>query len=339
MAFLTSDEAHELFTKTLGAAAFLQTRAVSAHRERFAKHLERVAKKSRDPRLSTLATSVRLDAFTDVKEKIQQMVDKLVAEKEDEIKHKDFCIDEFNKNSATTEELTRNKEKLEAQIADHTQSVADLTAAINQLNQEITDLNTNLKRAGEDREIANKDFNEVMKDQMATEKLLTASLNILKGFYEKAALVQVSAKQPAFKEFKKNENSGGLMSMMQGIIADSKAMQAEALRAEEDAQLAYESFVKNSNDSLEEKGKDLINKEEMKAKAEQDLSEATTQHDGVVASLEQAASELHDLHIDCDYLMKNFDLRTTARDEEVEALKQGIAFFSGASFTAFLQSW
>jgi len=35
--------------------------------------------------------------------------------------------------------------------------------------------------------------------------------------------------------------------------------------------------------------------------------------------------------------MKNFELRQTARDEEVEALRQAKAILSGAKFSEFLQ--
>merc|ERR1719159_270448 len=110
-----------------------------------------------------------------------------------------------------------------------------------------------MKRAGEDREKANKDFQMTVADQRATQKLLQASLGILKGFYEKAALVQkqTSMKQPAgpppppgFKSYEKNAASGGVMGMMSGIINDAKAMEAEAIRGEESAQKTYESFVK-----------------------------------------------------------------------------------------------
>merc|ERR1719324_1937168 len=103
-----------------------------------------------------------------------------------------------------------------------------------------------MKRAGEDREKANKEFQVTVADQRATQKLLAAALNILKGFYEKAALVQKSQdskKQPAgpppppgFKSYEKNAASGGVMGMMQGIINDAKAMEAEAIRGEEDSQ-------------------------------------------------------------------------------------------------------
>merc|ERR1719316_1998834 len=103
-----------------------------------------------------------------------------------------------------------------------------------------------MKRAGEDREKANKEFQMTVADQRATQKLLTASLEILKGFYEKAALVQKSkgaqkqlagqAPPPGFKSYEKNAASGGVMGMMSGIINDAKAMEAEAIRGEEEAQ-------------------------------------------------------------------------------------------------------
>ena len=37
-------------------------------------------------------------------------------------------------------------------------------------------------------------------------------------------------------------------------------------------------------------------------------------------------------------VMKNFEIRQTARDEEIEALKQAKAILSGAKFEAFLQA-
>merc|ERR1719421_1461769 len=126
---------------------------------------------------------------------------------------------------------------------------------------------------------------------------------------------------------------------MQSVIDDAQAMENEALQGESDAQTAYETFTKDSNDSIDEKTKDLINKQEVRAKAAADLADHTVQKDAAVAQLEQLESENHDLHVDCDYLMKNYDLRTEARDEEIDALKQGIAFFEGAQFSSFLQSW
>jgi hypothetical protein len=115
-------------------------------------------------------------------------------------------------------------------------------------------------------------------------------------------------------------------------------MQAEAIRSEEDAQKAYEDFVRETNASIEAKSKEIINKSELKGKAETDLVEANQAKDSTMLELEQLSNYNAELHQSCDFVMKNFDLRQTARDEEVEALKQAKAILSGANFEAFLQS-
>merc|ERR1719464_563148 len=123
--------------------------------------------------------------------------------------------------------------------------------------------------------------------------------------------------------------------MIQQIISDAKAMEAETIRAEEDAQKAYEDFVKETNNSIEAKSKDIVNKAETKAKAETDLVEAK---EAVLLELEQLSNYNAQLHQSCDFVQKNFELRQTARDEEVEALRQAKAILSGAKFEEFLQS-
>jgi len=344
LAFLSSDEAHDLFTRTFN---FVQVQSVAQSKRRAAisAALSQAAKKSKDPRLSTLAVRARLDAFTKVKKSIQDMVEKLIKEKEDEIKHKDFCIEEINNNERDTEMKERDRDDLVAKIDDLATQIDSLAKAIEVLKAEVAEMQVQMKRAGEDREKANKDFQMTVADQRATQKLLAAALNILKGFYEKAALVQKKSEQkqiagqappPGFKSYEKNAASGGVMGMMSGIINDAKAMEAEAIRGEESAQKTYEEFVMDTNMSIEEKVKDITGKTEAKAKAEGDKVEAESERDSVLGELEQLANENADLHKSCDFTLKNFELRQTARDEEIEALKQSIAMFSGASFSAFL---
>merc|ERR1719263_683141 len=189
LAFLSSDEAHDLFTRTFN---FLQQKVAihSKRRTTVSKALADAAAKFQDPRLSALATQARLDAFTKVKKSIQDMVDKLIKEKEDEIKHKDFCIEEINNNERDTEMKERDRDDLVAKIDDLATLIDSLAKAIEVLKAEVAEMQVQMKRAGEDREKANKDFQMTVADQRATQKLLTASLGILKGFYEKAALVQ-----------------------------------------------------------------------------------------------------------------------------------------------------
>merc|ERR1712051_631774 len=103
--------------------------------------------------------------------------------------------------------------------------------------------------------------------------------------------------------------SGGVVSMIQQIISDAKAMEAEAIRSEEDAQEAYEDFVKETNNSIEAKSKDIINKSETKAKVETDLVEAKKAKEGVLLELEQLANYNAELQQSCNFVLKNFDIR------------------------------
>merc|ERR1719229_971370 len=344
LAILSSDDAHDLFTKTFNPA-FVQTesRANSERRSKAAAVLASVAKKLNSPRLSAIATKVRLDAFTRVKKAIDDMVAQLLKEKADEIKHKDFCVEEFNTNQLQTEKKEREKADLIAKIEELELTIKTLTSEIDVLKSEVAEMQVQMKRAGEDREKQNKEFQQTVADQRASQKLLAAALNILRGFYEKkAAFVQKQEPAgppppPGFKEYKKNAAAGGVMGMIQQIINDAKAMEAEAIRAEEDAQKAYEDFVKETNASIETKTKEIINKSEAQAKAETDHVETKEAKEAALLDLEQLSNYDAQLHQSCDFVLNNFDLRQTARDEEVEALRQAKAILSGANFEAFLQ--
>jgi len=125
--------------------------------------------------------------------------------------------------------------------------------------------------------------------------------------------------------------------MIEEIINDAKAMEAEAIRSEEDAQKAYEDFVKETNASIEAKSKEIVNKSEEKAKTENELVETKESKEAVMLELEQLSNYNAELHQSCDFIMKNFEVRQTARDEEIEALKQAKAILSGAKFEEFLQ--
>merc|ERR1711920_154500 len=346
LAILSGDDAHDLFTKTFNPALLQEeSRVQSARRTQAATLLKAVADKHHNPRLATLAYKVRLDAFTRVKKAIDDMIAQLLKEKEDEIKHKDFCVDEFNTNQLQTEKKEREKQDLIAKIEDLELTIKTLTEEIETLKAEIAEMQVQLKRAGENREKENKEFQMTVADQRETQKLLQAALNVLAEFYGKkeAALLQKQEPvgpppPPGFEAYKKNAASGGVMSMIQQIISDAKAMEAETIRSEEDAQKAYEDFVKETNASIETKSKEIVNKSEQKAKAEMELVETKESKEAVMLELEQLSNYNAQLHQSCDFVLKNFDLRQTARDEEVEALKQAKAILSGAKFEEFLQS-
>jgi len=339
LAVLSSDDAKDTFENTFNPALFQKQRvAQNSRRVSASKLLSSVAKKLRSPQMAALAYRVRLDAFTKVKKAIDDMVNQLVKEKADEIKHRDFCIEEFNTNQMQTEKKQRQDAELKEKEQDLEIRLKELTSKLETLKSEISEMQVQLKRAGQDREVQNNEFQKTVAEQRQTKKLLQAALSVLEGFYGKQTFVQEGQEPPAgFEEYKKNEASGGVMAMIQQIMDDTKAVESEAIRSEQDAQEAYEDFVKETNASIKAKSEEIVNKSDEKAAAESDSVETKEEIQGVNKEVDQLEQYKVELHGSCDFVMKNFDLRQTARDEELEALKQAKAILSGAKFSDFLQ--
>merc|ERR1719379_1513307 len=341
LAILTSDEAHDTFSRTFN---FVQVSSKSkkqqATRDSASKMLFTAAKKYSNPRLAALATRVRLDAFTKVKAAIDEMIEALLKEKADEIKHKDFCTEGLNTNERETELKQRDIEELEAKISDLTTTIDELTKSIATLESEIAEMQTQLKRAGEDREMENKDFQTTVADQRATKELLNKAYDVLAAVFKK--FLQMDAKTsklsqpagppppPGFKEYKQSSGASGVLGMLEQIMRDTDTLEAEAIKAETDAQKAYEEYVKDTNASIEEKSRDITNKTEEKSSAEADKVAAEEAKKTAMNEAQQLANENADLHKSCDFTLKNFDIRQEARDQEVEALRQAKAILSGA---------
>jgi len=192
LAVLSSDDAKDLFKSTFNPD-FLQRSTVSHpdERKKAAEVLLAASKSAHSPRLATLASQVKLDAFTKVKKAIDDMITQLKQENADEIKHKDFCTDELNQNQLQTEKKERENMDLAAKIEDLEMTIKTLADQIDTLKSEIAELQVQMKRAGEDREKANKDFQQTVADQRASQTLLNKALDILQGFYAKAALLQI----------------------------------------------------------------------------------------------------------------------------------------------------
>jgi len=346
LAFLQSDEAQDLFHQTLsGGAVFIQKFQKSSRTAGAADLLKKAGQKLHRPVLSALAIKVRIDAFGKAKAQIQTMIDELVKQTADEVQKKDMCIAELNSNEASTEASTRDRDEAVEKIEALTASIDNLAKEIEDLKKQVADGQVAMKRAGEDRELENKDFQLTIADQRATQKVLNAALDILKGFYDKAAALVQKREEPyvagppppaAFKSYE-NQGSGGVTGAIEGVIADAKAMEADAIRAEEDAQQGYENFSKETNDAVDEMVRSIATKSEFKAQCESDRVETEQSRDSSIATLEELANENTNLHADCDYVLKNFDLRQSARGQEVEALKSALVFLSGGSFSALLQ--
>jgi len=335
---LSADDARDNFSKTVNTSFVQKT---VSNQEKAAQFLTNASKRLNNSHLSVMAARVRLDAFTKVRAAISEMITQLDIEKKDEIKHKDWCVNELNKSKNNIESTSRDRDDAQARIDSLVQQIKALSEQIDVLDKEIKDLKKEVKRGGEDREKANAEFQVTLQDQRTTQKLLKKAKDVLARVYDKktkgTGFSQTEQKPPtSFKNYEKKDG-GGVMGMLNQIINDSKAVEAEAIHDEEKAQEAYESFIVESNRSIAAKTDAMVDAKNARAKNEIEQQDEENNHAGLMTEIEQLTNNNIDIHSSCDFVLKNFDIRQQARDEEMEALRQADAILAGSNFKSFLQ--
>jgi len=329
---LDGDDAHDTFSKTF---SFLQASSISIQRERASALLKEAGNKG-DARLTTLSLMMKLDSFEKVKKAIDGMVKDLKTQQKDEVKQKDWCVDELAKNQLQAQGKTQEKESKTAELDTMKSTKAQLEGEIQALDAEVAEMQKQIQLASQNREKENKEFQATVMEQRQTQTLLQQALTVLKAFYEKPAEPEEAFMQkseepaPEFKAFKQSSGNFGVMGMLQQLIADAKAMEAEATFGEKEAQEDYEAFASTTTAAVEAKTKSITDKSEEKAEFEGSVVQAKEAKEGVAEELEQLSQESVDLHESCDFILQNFDARQSAREDEMDALVEAKAMLAGA---------
>jgi len=342
IAILTDDDARDTMSNAgTFIQRFAQSRRETKRREATVAFLASSAKSLHSRRLSYLSMRMKGDVFAKVKESIDGMVGVLGEEQKSEVGKKDGCVGDFNTNEKQTTERTGHLGDVEAEIEVLKADIDHRNEEEASLAAQIKEAQVELKKASENREDENKDFQTVISDQRATQAILEKAKARMEEFYgakAAASLLQKSAhtarrQQPPvdFGDYQKNSGSTGILVLLDSIIQESKETEAGAVKGEAEAQAAYESFVKGTNDAIKSMSAQITTDEEIEAgevkkEVEDEGDKRATGTD--ILKLEGVSGTLHEA---CDFTVNNFDERQTKRSDEMEALKQSKAIFSGAA--------
>merc|ERR1719262_182899 len=341
LSIVMDDSARDLFADTYGV--FTQTRARQSG-ARAANVLASVAKKTKSAALLELSNKARRDSFTKVTEMIDTMVADLKKEQEDEYKHQEFCAKELSENEQQQTDTKDHISDLTSEIDESTDKVNTLASEIAELQKQIAEMNVQLKRAGEDRVLANEEFQRTIQDQRATQAILNKVMKRLEKVYEApppeganatnategeepAAFLQrglahhkqMHHKQmPSFGAYSQNEEGGGVVGLIAEIIREASSLEAEATVAEQGAQNDYQAFVAETAKSIAAANRSISAKSDEKADLEEAIVAAKKDRTDSTNKLMDPGKYEMQLHTSCDYVMKNFEMRQTARQEEMD---------------------
>merc|ERR1719159_1225604 len=153
-----------------------------------------------------------------------------------------------------------------------------------------------------------------------------------------SALLAMRAAPPAPPETfgaysKKTEEGNGVIAMMDLLVADLTKEMTEAETEEKLAQEEYEAMMRDSTKKRMDDTQAIEDKTAAKAGMEEDLVNAQADLKDKTSEFMATEKYLSNLHLECDWLLKNFDLRKEARAGEIDALGQAKAVLSGADYS------
>merc|ERR1719271_2353393 len=321
LAIVMDDSARDLFADTYGV--FTQTRAVKARQNgaRAASVLSDAAKKHKNAALLELANKARRDSFTKVTEMVDTMVADLKKEQEDEYKHQQFCAAELSENEAQQADTKDKISDLTAEIEESSAKVETLGEEIAALQAQIGEMNVQLKRAGEDRVLANQEFQRTIQDQRATQAILQKVMERLEKVYEappppeanatnateaeapafflqrgKSANTHMHRQMPSFGAYGKNDEGGGVVSLIAEIIREASSLEAEATVAEQTAQNDYQAFVSETSKSIAAANRSISAKSDEKADLEESIVAAKADKSDAIKKLMDLGKYESQLH-------------------------------------------
>merc|ERR1719271_839696 len=138
---------------------------------------------------------------------------------------------------------------------------------------------------------------------------------------------------PATAGAYKKKDAGGPTALIQKLANELKMEIQSNEMEEKQAQKDYEELMAESASKRAADSKTITEKETQKAGLEGDLGMAKKDKKATATDLMSLGEYVATLHGDCDFLLKNFDVRKEARSGEIDAIGKAKAVLSGADYS------
>jgi len=366
---LNSDEALELFKKTLPpTAALIQTSVTTRSQMRRVQSLVQKAtgldkKHSVTRRLVLAALKSGTGGFEKVATMIDGMNEVLEGEQVQDDKLDAWCLSELDKAKQEANATEADVGDLAAAIDSQREAIETMSSEIQALQAGLAELDKDVAEATEQRKDEHAEYMDDAASNRAAVELLGMAKNRLNQFYNPAVYketVPVAEKEEeeffaqrrsnfmsdlhggraapgpppeTFSgEYKGSGSSSGIINLIDEMVKDMEDDMAEAKRDEEEAQKDYEETM---NDAATKRSKDsqlMVTKESEKAEETTKLEEFKESRRTKKGQLEVLEDMIDDLHKTCDNLVEHYATIKEARTQEVEALKTAKALLAGAHF-------
>jgi len=357
---LNSDDALELFKKTLPAAsALIQTSASTRSQMRRARTLiEQAMGSDKEHSVTRHLILAAIKSGSGGFEKVNTMIDGmnevLEGEQVADDKQDVWCLAELDKAKEEAKATEEDIGDLAAAIDSQRDSIETSAAEIAALKKGLEELDKSVAEATEQRKDEHAEYVDETAANQAALELLGMAKNRLNKFYNPTlykAPEPVAEEEEFFAqrraapgpppetfsgEYKKSESSAGIINMIDEMGKDMEDEMAEAKRDEEEAQKDYEETMNDAATKRTDDSKLMVTKEGEKAEKTTKLEELKETKRTKKGQLEVLEDKIDNLHKTCDFLIAQYAAIKEARTKEEEGLKTAKSVLAGANF-GFLQ--
>merc|ERR1719178_3693 len=132
---------------------------------------------------------------------------------------------------------------------------------------------------------------------------------------------------------KKDGKSNGVIGLMDMLLKELSGDLTSSENEEKTSQKDYETLMSDSQATRAQNVASITDKEAAKADMDTAIEETKAKLDSQQASLAEIKQYIIQLHANCDFLIENYDLRKTARENELTSLANAKAVLSGADLS------
>merc|ERR1719197_1811994 len=288
---LNDDDALELFKKTLPTPSLMQLKTSGrAMKLRALAALQDASQGNKgDYRLNliSLALKGKKVSFDKVLKMIDDMISLLGQEQRDDNDKKEYCEKLIDKTEDTVKQLELEISDLGKAIADYKERIATLGEEIAALEAGIKALDKQVAEATEDRKAEHEENVATLTNNNAAKEILAMAKNRLNKFYNpklykpptKTLFAQNGVAPPPPPETfgayaKKGGESGGVINMLDTMVADLDKEITETEVEEKENQAEYETLIKESAAKRASDAKSIEDKEITETEVEEKENQA-----------------------------------------------------------------
>lgn len=346
IAVLNSDSSFATFTAVKTSPSFLQlgrstglAKSVSRRGQaiQFLRQEAHARSSTKLAHLAVLLSSESANPFGKVLGEIEKMQETIVAEGKADKKKFDWCAAERVKSKESKSEKETQIGSFKAELLELkgtlTGPVDGLEATLVKAEEDLKENEEDQEKETADRKKENKEYQKNIANLQNAQGLVDKALSVLKKFYAKVALMQVknqaseqATEDPEYDEgdFKGQANGGKVQELLKAVLDDTAKEEADAHKAEQDAQIDFEDRLALLTRSAEELGKTITDTEKAIADAKVKVTENKEMKADAEKEKKSIEEYLEDIKPQCDFITKNLDQRKANRAGETKSLEKAI---------------